>query len=108
VDIKWLEKVEKIIKSEISNSNFTVDSLADILNASRSKVHRRIKLITGLTPNKYLREIKLQVAREILEQGEAQTVSEVCYAVGFDTPKYFSKLFEARFGKRPISYIRST
>ena len=106
-DMKWLEKVEKIVKAELSNSNFTIDTLALSLHASRSKVHRRIKLITGLTPNNYLKEIKLQTAREILERGDAYTVAEVCYKVGFDTPKYFSKIFEQRFGRRPISYIRS-
>lgn len=105
-DLKWLESVEKHLKSEISNSKFNIDSLAEVMQMSRSHLHRRIKLITGLTPNKYFREIKLQAAREILENGDAQTVSEVCYAVGFDTPKYFSKVFEQRFGKRPISYLK--
>lgn len=103
---QWLKKVERIVRSEISNSQFNIDSLASILNVSRSKVHRDIKRRTGLTPNKYIRQIKLQNAREILEKGEVQTVSEVCYAVGFDTPKYFSKIYEQQFGKRPLSYIR--
>ncbi len=105
-DLKWLEKVEEQLKSEVSNSKFNIDSLAEVMNLSRGHLHRRIKSITGLTPNKYFREIKLQKAREILEQGEAQTVNEVCYAVGFDTPKYFSKVFEKRFGKRPVSYLK--
>lgn len=105
-DLKWLESVEKHLKVEISNSKFNIDSLALVMQMSRSHLHRRIKSITGLPPNKYFREIKLQAAREILENGEVQTVGEVCYAVGFDTPKYFSKVFEDRFGKRPISYLK--
>ncbi len=104
-DIKWLEKVEKILQKEIGNSKFDINGLVDSMGISRSKLHRHIKHITGLTPNKYFRAIKLQAAREILEAGNAKTVSEVCYAVGFDTPKYFSKLYEERYGKRPISYI---
>jgi signal transduction histidine kinase/DNA-binding response OmpR family regulator/streptogramin lyase len=106
-DLKWLEGVEKHLKAEISNSKFNIDSLALVMQMSRSHLHRRIKLITGLPPNKYFREIKLQAAREILEKGEARTVSEICYAVGFDTPKYFSKVFAQRFGKRPIEYLKS-
>ena len=107
VDKQWLRKVEQIIHSEIRNTRFTVDFLAATLNASRSKVHRQIKRITGLTPNKYIRTIKLQVAKDILENGIAQTVSEVSYAVGFDTPKYFSKIYEQQYGIRPLSYIRN-
>ena len=105
-DLKWLESVEKHLKVEISNSKFNIDSLALVMQMSRSHLHRRIKSITGLPPNKYFREIKLQAAREILENGEVQTVGEVCYAVGFDTPKYFSKVFAQRFGKRPVSYLK--
>ncbi len=105
-DMTWLKKAEKQLQQEVNNSKFNIDSLAEMMQLSRSHLHRKIKTITGLTPNKYFREIKLQTAREILEKGEVQTVNEVCYAVGFDTPKYFSKVYEQRFGKRPISYLR--
>ena len=105
-DIKWLAKAEKRIKEEISNTQFNIESLAAELNISRSQIQRRIKKTTGLSPTKYFREIKLQAAREILENGEVQTVNEVAYAVGFDTTHYFSKLYHQRFGKRPIQYLK--
>ena len=56
-DKQWLKKVKRIISNEISNSQFNVDTLASVLNVSRSKVHRQIKRITGLTPNKYIRQL---------------------------------------------------
>ena len=68
-------------------------------------MHRRVKKITGLTPNNYFREIRLQVARELLESGKVRTVSEAAAAVGFDTAKYFSTIYAQRFGKRPIEYF---
>jgi signal transduction histidine kinase/DNA-binding response OmpR family regulator/ligand-binding sensor domain-containing protein len=105
-DTKWLEQLEFDIQSEINNTQFSIYNLAIELNLSERQFQRKVKKLTGLTPNKYLREIKLQAAREILEASEIQTVNEVAYAVGFDTPKYFSKIYEQRFGKRPIEYLK--
>ena len=104
-DLKWLKQIEQRLKADISNSKINVESLTAELNISRSQIQRRIKKITGLTPVYYFREIKLNAARELLENGEVQTVNEVAYAVGFDTPKYFSTLYEERFGKRPSAYL---
>lgn len=105
-DEKWLIQVENLLKSEIANPQMNAIELASKLNMSRRQLQRRIKKTTGLTPNKYIRETKLQAAREILESGDVHTVSEVTYAVGFDTPSYFSNLFKERFGKKPIEYLR--
>lgn len=100
-DLKWLKQVEIILKQEMSNGQFTFDHLANQLFISRSQLQRRIKKITGLTPNKYFREIRLQTARVLLESGNVRTISEVAHAVGFDTPKYFVKIFQERYGKHP-------
>ena len=105
-DLKWLSDIEKRLQRELTNPKFSVVDLADELNVSRSQVQRRIKKITGLSPIPYFRQIRLQTAREILENGEMQTVSEVAYAVGFDTPAYFTKLYEKEFGRKPIEYLR--
>ena len=105
-DTKWLKQVEDRFKSQISNSNYNIEHLLEEFNISRSKAQRRIKKVTGLTPNQYFREIKLQAARELLEGNAIQTVNEVAYAVGFDSAKYFSKIYTERFGKRPIEYLR--
>lgn len=104
-DLRWLEKLEGLLKKEVSNPDFTFDQLEDQLFISRSQLQRRIKKITGLTPNKYFREIKLQMARELLESGRMRTVNEVAYAVGFDTTKYFSKIYAQRFGTRPVEWL---
>lgn len=105
-DLHWLEKAEGVCKSNISNNNFSVPDLADQLALSERQLHRRINELTGLTPNKYIREIKLQYARELLEIGRYKTVAEVAYHVAFEKPEYFSKLFSDRFGVKPTSLLR--
>jgi len=105
-DLNWLEKAERICKSNISNNNFSIPDLADELALSERQLHRRINELTGLTPNKYIREIKLQHARELLEIGRYKTVAEVAYHVSFEKPEYFSKLFSERFGVKPAMLLR--
>ena len=66
---------------------------------------RKVKQITGLSPNKYIRTVRLQMAREILETQEVYTLKEVSIAVGFENVTYFGKLFKTEFGKHPSEYL---
>ncbi len=103
VDQKWLEQTEKLILNEMGNSGFSNDYLADLLSISRDVLYKKIKSLTGLTPTKYTRIIRLQKAKSLLQQGKS--VKVVCYEVGFQKPEYFSKLFKNEFGKRPSEYV---
>ena len=51
-------------------------------------------MIMGITPNQYIRVIRLQLAKEAIKSGKFRTVAEISYAVGFETPGYFSKIFK--------------
>lgn len=104
-DLKWLRTAEAIVQREIKNPQFNLNMLSEELAISDRQLNRRIKKITGLTPNKYFREIRLHSARNYLEEGVFETVAEVAYAVGFDTPHYFSTIYLERFGKKPSSYF---
>ena len=104
-DLKWLQSAEQALLSAIDQPDLTNHDLAKELALSERQVARKIKQITGLSPNKYFREIRLQYARELLEKGEVATVNEAAFAVGFDTPSYFSRLFEERFGRRPSDFL---
>jgi AraC-like DNA-binding protein len=101
VDLLWLEETESIIKRELTNSYFKLTDVANEMNISFRQFQRKVKMLTGLSPNNYQKEIRLGYARELLEQGKFGTISEVSYAVGIDTPHYFSKLFKDRFGRKP-------
>ena len=74
--------------------------MASRLNLSRSQLYRKIKALTGQTVNEFIRKIRLERAKLILEKGNAN-ISETCYKVGFASPSYFSKCFKAHFGILP-------
>jgi YesN/AraC family two-component response regulator len=103
---KWLEQLEHLVLENMRRPDFTITSLANELHISASQLHRRIKDITGLTPNRYIREIRLCRARDLLEGGEVGTLAELSHSSGFKDPQYFSRLFCERFGYRPIGRLK--
>lgn len=105
-DWAWLKATEQKMLAEIQNPHFSINRLAQDQNLSERQFYRRIKSITGLTPNRYFRELRLHRAKQLLETGACQTVAEVSYAIGIETPEYFSKKYRERFGKRPIEYFK--
>ena len=105
-DIKWLKKVEQIAIENITSSNFNVTQFAYEVHLGERQLSRKLKKLTGMTPGNYLKEIRLQTARHLLENKAYSTVSEVAHHVGFSTPEYFSRIFKERFGKLPTEYLR--
>ncbi|MEM9823541.1 MAG: ATP-binding protein, partial [Bacteroidota bacterium] len=104
-DLEWLRDLEDIAAKEVSNRRFNLLELSSKMAVSERQLFRRIKRLTGMTPNKYLREMKLYKAKDLLENLTYGTISEVSYAVGFEDPYYFSKIYTMRFGKRPSEYL---
>ncbi|MEO0473352.1 MAG: response regulator [Bacteroidota bacterium] len=104
-DLDWLKKLEETARKEIGNRHFNLLELASVMAVSERQLFRKIKRLTGMTPNKYFRDIKLFKAKEYLENYTYGTISEVSYAVGFEDPYYFSKIYSARFGKKPSAYF---
>jgi signal transduction histidine kinase/DNA-binding response OmpR family regulator len=98
-DLSWLEELETLVRKYTGKTDLTLASLSYEMAISERQLFRRIKSITGLTPNKYIRAIRLQIAREAIESGKYRTIAEVSYTAGFDTPAYFSKLFKEHYGR---------
>jgi DNA-binding response OmpR family regulator len=99
---EWLVALEQLIFEEMNNPIFSVDFLAEILSMTRKTLHNKIKHLSGLTPIRYIRAIRLQRAKSLLEKGV--TVSAVAQQVGFQSTEYFSTLFKESFGKSPSYY----
>ncbi|MBR9922368.1 MAG: response regulator [Bacteroidetes bacterium] len=104
VDEVFLHKVLEKIEDHIDDEYFGVTELAETLSLSRSQLHRKLKALSGKTPNAVIREIRLDRAKELLEKG-AGNASEVAFMVGFSSSSYFSKCFKEAFGKPPSEFM---
>ena len=104
-DNKFLETISDIILDRMGDSWISVEELAESLNVSHSSLQRKIKGLTGLSPVEFIRNVKIKKAAEMLASGDYR-VNEVCYAVGFSKPSYFSACFKKQFGVLPKDYIK--
>lgn len=100
IDKVFIEKVLNYINDNIGNPDLNVELLASQFNLSKSQFYRKIKALTNQSPNEFLRNIRLQKAKQIIEKGNTN-ISEVCYKIGFSTPSYFTKCFKNYFGLLP-------
>jgi AraC-like DNA-binding protein len=73
------------------------------MGMSRSPLNQKLTSLTGMSINKYLRSLRLRKAQEMLATS-GLNISDVAYAVGFEDPKYFSRVFSEEFGMSPVNY----
>ena len=102
-DKLFLERLSLLVGQHLSEEDFGIDQLAQMMSMGRTKFYGRVKELTSLSPNKYLMQARMQRAAELLSEGEL-TVAEVSYRVGIQDPSYFNKCFKAQFGVTPSRY----
>ena len=105
-DKKWVDELNKFVEESLSNVQLDVQLLASFVHLSPRQLNRKLKAITGLSPAKFIKEVRLQTARKTLEKGNVLSISEVAYNVGFKDYSTFSFVFKNRFGKSPKEYLR--
>ena len=102
---------EKQLETVIATKHFIDTNLEKALNLDllshkqfTSKYHllRLFKRYYGLTPKQYLIDKRIEKAKVYLNGG--MSVTETCFAVGFESVGSFSTLFKAKTGKSPLTY----
>jgi len=99
-DSGFVQKLKEITETNLSDEHFGVNELVEQVGLSHSQIHRRLKAITGQSVSCFVRKLRLDKAKGILEH-EKYTVAEVAYKVGFGSPSYFIKCFHDHFGYTP-------
>ncbi|MGI9582863.1 helix-turn-helix domain-containing protein [Chryseobacterium sp. RRHN12] len=94
-------------KQETLNKGLpTVEFLASTLNLSPHYLSDMLRNLTGLNAQQHIHEKLIEKAKEYLTT-TAFSVSEVAYALGFEHPQSFNKLFKKKTDKTPLSYRQS-
>ena len=101
-----LEKIKKIIIENITNEDFKVEDLATEVGYSQRQLSRLLKQYTGLSPVKFILELRLIKAYQLLKDKAYYTLSEVKYDIGISSTSYFNVKFKERFGIKPSEFLR--
>lgn len=98
-----VEQLLKAIAEHIDDSDYTIDVLAGDVAMSRSSLYKKMQTMLGITPNEFLRNVRLKHAAKLLAETDTP-VNQVSLMVGFQTPRYFSQCFKQLFGVFPTEY----
>lgn len=98
-----VEKMLNAIAQNMENTDYTVDQLARDIAMSRASLYNKTQQMLGITPNEFMRNVRLKHAARLLTETDAP-VSQISLRVGFQTSRYFSQCFRQLFGLTPTEY----
>jgi YesN/AraC family two-component response regulator len=104
-DQVFIKKCIEVIYENIEDESFHIESLAEIMNISRSAFYKKIKEITKLKAVDFVKNAKLHYAAKLL-LSSTLNINEIAWKSGFTDVKYFSKCFSAQYECNP-SIFRS-
>lgn len=102
-DENFMCKLDQYIMQHLEQAELSVKEMAEEMCMSSSNLFRKLKAITGKSPNEYLRIKRLKKAAELLQQNE-YGVTEISLLVGFSSSTYFSSCFKKQFGITPTDF----
>jgi signal transduction histidine kinase/DNA-binding response OmpR family regulator/ligand-binding sensor domain-containing protein len=100
---QFLQKLRSAIDAQLANADLSIDEICQLVGMSRTALHQKMVALTGLSVNRYVRALRLARAKNLLTSSQLN-ISEIAYAVGFDDPKYFSRVFSDEFGLSPANF----
>lgn len=101
----FLNRLMIFIESYWNNAQFNVSDFSQKMGFSKSQLNRNIKSLTGLSPNNFIKQLRLQRALKLLHEQKGN-ISEIAFETGFNTPAYFSKCFMEQFGILPSTFLK--
>ena len=104
LDEKFILKAKEIVEKNIDDETLNVHRLVKEMSTSNSMLYRKITGLTGLSPNEFIKNIRLKRAAQLLAENKF-SISEVAFAVGFHDQSYFSVCFKKHFGTTPSEYV---
>ena len=99
----FLEQAHEVVIQHLDDPDFHVDDLCRAMLMSQSQLHRKLTALTGMPANRFIRQIRLQEAAQLL-RSTSLNVAEVAYDTGFRDPDYFGRAFRKMYGMAPTEY----
>lgn len=106
LDRQFMDKAISTVGQQMEDSEFSNEVFCQMMNMTQSTLYRKLKSLTGMSPNEFIRNVRIKKACMLLQRPDLQ-ISDVAYMVGFTDPKYFSLIFKKEKGMAPTKYIES-
>ncbi len=104
LDEKFLTRAYDILESSFANPEFNVEMFSKQMFVSRSLLYKKLKVLVDFSPNDFITIYRLKKSLPLLSSAD-MSINEVAYSVGFNDPKYFSRVFKKFYKKSPSEYF---
>lgn len=101
---KFLENAIRVVTKNMENPDFDLKMFLEQMQVSNSMLYRKLKALTSLSPNEFIRNIRLKAACKLLLEKKGN-ISDIAFMVGFSDAKYFSACFKKEFNISPGEYM---
>lgn len=105
-DQKFLEQAIRIVEDKMADPEFSVKDFVKAIGMSRSLLHQKLTALTDQSATEFINHFRLKKALQLLKNTD-KNISEVAYSVGYNDPKYFSRLFSKYYGATPKDYLQN-
>ncbi|HEY4616987.1 MAG TPA: nickel-binding protein [Flavobacterium sp.] len=106
-DEQFLNNLMACIEKNWDKTDLKANDFCEQLGYSKSQLYRKMMLLTGKSPNSFVKEYRLNMALQLLNK-QIDNISEIAFKTGFNSPTYFSKCFKETFGILPSNYTKET
>lgn len=103
LDRSFVQKIREAVKEHASDGKFGVQELAKLLGMNRRSLHHKLHTLTGYTPSKYIRKIRVKKAKEILVETN-EPISDVAFHAGFYNSSHLSKIWKEEYHLTPKEF----
>ena len=97
---QFVKKLREIVEANFINYEFSVEQLCKLIFMSHSQLHRKLDALTGCSPIKFIRLVRLNKARELLAN-PALSIASIAFDCGYNDAGYFARVFKQEFGVTP-------
>lgn len=105
LDNEFIQKINQLIEERLSSDKIDIGYLSDKMCMSNSTLYRKMKALTGLSTNEYVRKVRMKFAEQYLLEGK-YNISEIAFKVGINNLFYFRQCFKEEFGCIPSEYLK--
>ena len=103
--MSFMERTMEILEKNYMDSEFGLTEFCKKIGMNRSQLSKCLNDNSKFSFTKFIRNYRLDIAKQIIKRGDERSISEIAFSVGFNDPKYFTRCFTKLYGESPSSML---
>ena len=106
-DQVFLNKIIDLTHAQMATQSVNINDLAESLNMTSRQLNRKINAITGDNISKYILQVRMLRAKQLLNSNKDYTIAEIAYKCGYEENSNFTRAFKMLYNITPTQYRKT-